>query len=140
MGYNTYYDISIEGEHPYDTVSNKNSELTKAADAITNPQLKQLALEGIKNPFSDMCDSEIVSHILKEIGCDYSNPFDDSCKWYSHEQDMFKVSEKYPNAIFKLSGQGEDAEDIWVKYFKDGKMQTCKAKITFEEYDESKLR
>jgi len=63
----------------------------------------------------------------------------DRVKWYTHEDDMKKLSKKYSNIIFVLEGVGQDDQDIWIKYFKDSKMQVCKAKITFDEYDENKL-
>lgn len=63
----------------------------------------------------------------------------DSVKWYDHEIDMKYISSLHPSHIFMLEGSGEDSGDIWVKYFKGGKMQVCRAKITFDEYDEEKL-
>jgi hypothetical protein len=53
---------------------------------------------------------------------------------------MRAFSKIYPNTLFKLKGEGEEAGDVWIKYFKNGKMQSCPAKITFEEYDENKLK
>lgn len=62
------------------------------------------------------------------------------CKWYDHEEDMIALSLRNPGILFLLNGEGEDARDIWRKYFIDGKMQEIKADITFEPYDESKLK
>ena len=67
------------------------------------------------------------------------NPFDDRCKWHNHDSDMAFFSEKYPESLFILKGEGEESGDIWIKYFLNGKMQRAEAKITFEEFDESKL-
>ena len=52
-----------------------------------------------------------------------------SCKWYGHETDMKRFSEKHPEALFKLSGEGEESGDIWDEYYRDGKVQVCKARI-----------
>ena len=49
----------------------------------------------------------------------------ESSKWYDHEFDLKRISMKYPNSIFKLSGEGENSEDIWDKYFKNGKTISC---------------
>ncbi len=61
------------------------------------------------------------------------------CKWYDHEADMKNFSRKHPEIVFELEGNGENNSDMWLKYFKDGKMQVCQAKFEFDPYDESKL-
>lgn len=78
--------------------------------------------------------------IGKHSGYDSSWIFEDCVKWYEHEEEMLSFSKLHPKVIFCLSGEGEESDDQWHKYFKDGKMQTCRAKITFDPYDESKLR
>lgn len=65
--------------------------------------------------------------------------FDESVKWYDYQQDMKEYSLKYPELLFKLEGVGEQNEDMWICYFKNGKMQECPATITFDDFDESKL-
>lgn len=65
----------------------------------------------------------------------YSSLFNESCKWYDHESDMKKLSVEYPDTVFRLEGKGEDNEDIWVKYFKNGKMQGGKVTIVYPVYD-----
>lgn len=62
------------------------------------------------------------------------------CKWYSHEEDLRAFSKKHPEAILRLNGEGEESGDIWTEYYKNGKMQKCKAKITFDDYCEDKLK
>lgn len=69
----------------------------------------------------------------------YSGLFEDTVKWYGHEKDMKAYSAKHPYVLFTLHGDGEDSEDFWVEYHKDGKMQREKAVISFGEFDESKL-
>jgi hypothetical protein len=49
----------------------------------------------------------------------------DTYKWYEHEEDMKKLSKLFPNAVFKLSGNGEDYTDNWDKYFYNGIMEYC---------------
>jgi ABC-type Fe3+-hydroxamate transport system substrate-binding protein len=69
----------------------------------------------------------------------YPNLFEDSVKWYSHQEDMRSFSKKYPEVLFILSGEGEDPEDMWKEYHKNGLMQKVNAEITFEEFNETKL-
>lgn len=64
----------------------------------------------------------------------------ESYKWYDHETDMRKLSQEYPEHVFELSGEGEDTGDMWRKYFKNGKMQSCPAQVTYDPFDESKLK
>lgn len=66
---------------------------------------------------------------------DYMGCFDEEIKWYDHEEDMRKYSKKYPDVLFKIEGEGEESGDLWVEYHKNGRMQRCKGKITFDEYD-----
>lgn len=74
--------------------------------------------------------------LSKQVGY---NPFEDSCKWYDHDKDMMAFSKLYPDVVFALKGEGEESGDIWVTYYKNGKRQHCKAIITYDEYDASKL-
>lgn len=64
----------------------------------------------------------------------------EAIKWYEHNRDMLQLSAEFPTMVFKLSGEGDDSEDIWVKYYKNGKTHGGKATIVFEEYDEAKLK
>ena len=110
MGYYTRYELQIESEDP--------------------------SAEGM-----------IWDHIIDEQGEGFGGRYygvsrngdADTCKWYEHEDEMKDLSKKFPSALFILSGEGEESGDIWRKYFKGGKMQTCRAVLTFEPYDETKL-
>lgn len=68
----------------------------------------------------------------------------EAVKWYDHESDMKEFSKKYPEITFELSGVGEEVlienPDIWKKYFKNGKMQVCRASVEFDNYSIEKLR
>lgn len=64
----------------------------------------------------------------------------DSCKWYDHEKEVSDFSKIYPDVLFELYGEGEESGDIWKKYFKNGKVQTCGVVMTFPPFDESKMK
>ncbi len=74
-----------------------------------------------------------------EHAINHDGSANDSTKWYEHDENLLEFSQQYPKAVFKLTGEGEESQDLWVKYYKNGKMQRCQAIISFEEYDESKL-
>jgi hypothetical protein len=61
-------------------------------------------------------------------------------KWYDHEEEMRELSKAFPKVLFQLEGNGEESGDQWIKYFKGGKQQTAYAIITFDEFDETKLK
>jgi hypothetical protein len=64
----------------------------------------------------------------------------DTTKWYENKEDMKTISAQFPRVLFTLKGEGEEAGDIWYKYFKNGKMQVCKAVITFPPFNENELK
>lgn len=63
-----------------------------------------------------------------------------ACKWYENHKDMIKFSKKYPTILFTLKGEGEESGDLWMKYFKNGKVQMARAQISFAEFDEKLLK
>lgn len=89
--------------------------------------------EDLIREFRESCEN--ASFAINSDGEYYSET-----KWYDHENYLKSFSVLHPNALFVLYGIGEDDEDMWVKYFKNGKMQVCKAQITYEDFDELKLR
>jgi hypothetical protein len=64
----------------------------------------------------------------------------DEIKWYDGDEQTLKMSKLFPDIIFAVYGIGEEKEDIWWHYYKNGKMQKCPAIMTFDEYDENKLK
>ncbi len=63
----------------------------------------------------------------------------DECKWYNCKEDIFEFSKKNPDILFLLEGEGEEAGDVWKFYARNGKSYYRKAKIVFEQFDESML-
>lgn len=60
-------------------------------------------------------------------------------KWYDHDEDMIRISKQFPDVVFDLAGHGDDQDDIWKTYYKDGKMQEGAMYVVCESFDESKL-
>lgn len=122
MGYETKYKLEVSGE-----LSSKKK--IEGEDENGNPAWI-LVTETI-----DARD------LLEEVRANsgYQYLFGESVKWYDHEDQLRYISKKYPNLVFELNGEGEESGDIWIKYFKNGKMQHCEAKITFDPFDETKL-
>lgn len=56
-------------------------------------------------------------------------------KWYDHQEHLKAFSEKHPEALFLLDGEGDDSADIWIEYYQGGKMQVCKGKIVFPDFN-----
>lgn len=70
----------------------------------------------------------------------FYNGCTDQVKWYDCVEDCKEVSKAFPNLVITVEGDGEEQGDHWKAYFKDGKVQVCKAIVTFEPFDESKLK
>ena len=49
------------------------------------------------------------------------------------------LSAEFPGVLFTLHGAGEEADDLWVAYFRDGKGYSVGAVITYPEFDEARL-
>jgi len=85
-------------------------------------------------------DNELISELRNSSECASYAIYDNGkesgeCKWYRHEDELRNLSKKHPQALFKLIGEGEDSGDIWIEYYRAGKMQRCAAKITFDKFD-----
>jgi hypothetical protein len=97
------------------------------------------------NLSTDSDNYELIEEFREANECarfaiDCSGDCEESCKWYSHEIDLRSFSKLHPEVLFTLKGEGEEAGDIWVEYYKNGLMQRVNAKLVFDEYDESLLK
>lgn len=61
-------------------------------------------------------------------------------KWYEHDADMKKISKLHPEHVFQLDGNGEDDDDIWRIYYKNGKSQRSKFRMVYDDFDERLLK
>lgn len=86
----------------------------------------------------------LIQNMLKDEDTNYNFSLelesDDETKWYDHERDMLTLSVQFPNVLFKLHGEGEENDDVWDHYFKNGKSQYCKVKFIIPPFDENELK
>lgn len=54
-------------------------------------------------------------------------------KWYDHDEDMLALSKAFPNIVFVLTGEGEDRDDNWISYYKNGQIEVCHGRIVYDE-------
>ena len=76
---------------------------------------------------------------LYEINPDY---FDDDFslttlpyqewKWYDHDEDMVKLSLRFPDYTFILEGVGEENGDLWRTVYHNGQYEQLNVKIVYE--------
>ena len=63
-----------------------------------------------------------------------------SCKWYEHEAQMARLSQEWPQILMTLSGNGEDHQDVWMKYFLSGQVHAVTAEIVYPPFNPKLLR
>jgi hypothetical protein len=141
MEYQTEYALSIININKEKENKRKEAILKNIAD-LQKLGVAQKELDALK---STIVNGDNEDFILKEFYdfhdmYPYLNGEGFTAKWYDHENDLKTFSKNYPDLIFKLKGIGEEYPDIWIKYFKNGKMQQVDAVITFSKYDEKLLK
>lgn len=63
-------------------------------------------------------------------------------KWYNYERDILKISNQFPDVLIKVYGKGEEDDDRWVQYFKNGKCSDvlyATITIKYKKFKESLL-
>lgn len=92
------------------------------------------------DPWPETLSALIESEEIEELSyaIEPNGNSSESAKWYEHETDMITLSLKFPGVLFTLSGEGEEAGDIWVKNFKDGKIQRRKGEVVIPPFDPNK--
>ena len=121
MGYYTNYNLSWEGEH---SKTRKCNHCGGTGKLVVTDAVREFIDD---TPFAYEKTEPIRANL------------DDAVKWYDHEDDMKRLSLKFPEVVFTLKGEGEESGDVWVKYFKNGKIQTSKAEIVLDPFDPKKL-
>jgi hypothetical protein len=118
MGYSTNYSLKVEL-----LIGSKVAELVDKTPLLS--LVSQL-----------MDESEDARGSLQPNGKPSGNGF----SWREHESDLRVFSLKHPNILFTLHGEGEEAGDIWNKYFLNGKCQEARAILTIAGFDPGNLK
>lgn len=94
----------------------------------------------------DVIPEDEISELEREIdlvdvfeGGNATDGYYCNAKWYDHDEDMMRLSGRFPDILFSLHGDGENQEDMWDTYYLNGRMQYCGAEITYPPFDESQL-
>ena len=69
----------------------------------------------------------------------FHNLLCEEMKWYEHRCDMINLSKRHPELYFRLSGQGEELDDIWEEVYHNGKAVQKYAEIIYPTWDETDL-
>ena len=97
------------------------------AEGLRDNDLPRLSRELTRMSVFDYTDTE------------HSDCWTAYAKWYDWDKDMLLLSTRFPKAVFCLHGDGEETEDMWDAYFKNGRTQFCHAEISYPPYDEASL-
>jgi len=73
------------------------------------------------------------------FGIDHKGESTDACTWYKFSDDIAKLSLKFPDVLFILSGEGEESGDIWRAYYRNGYEQKVEARLIFDPFDPHKM-
>lgn len=117
MGYNTHYSLKVEL-----MIGSKVAELVD--ESPLSEVIKELR-EG----------NEEAAYVLDENGGS-----EEGGKWYEHETEMKEFSLAHPNLLFTLHGEGEENDDIWTKYFLNGKVQVARAQVQIAPFNFKELK
>jgi hypothetical protein len=131
MGYYTKYELDYK--LPNKTEEPVGEDFIKACkeNKVEIPKY----LQNVINDVPTLQES-----VDKYISDKLEDYFEDECKWYEHNEDMGKMSLSFPDVLFTLTGDGEESEDSWVAFYKNGKVQEERAKVTYGDFDPKKLK
>ena len=138
MGYYTDYKLSFENGDEFveflEFPALEKMSFTQLKKSLKNVEEHFTRMEALKQKVA--LDADLIENYLIHA---WNNDLNET-KWYEHEEDMKRVSKAFPETLFILEGNGEEKGDIWRKYFKNGKVQVSKIVISFDAFDEKKLK
>lgn len=72
-------------------------------------------------------------------GGDIEDGITAEAKWYDCDEDMLLLSSRFQDILFSLYGSGDNSDDIWLHYFKNGRAMFNGIEVVYNDFDESKL-
>lgn len=90
----------------------------------TNHTIEVLDLTTNKTQTADEFSTELVTAFEEVTEYHSEMLFYDSIKWYDLEDNMEDISERFPNYVFCVSGDGEESGDIWKSLYFRGELLT----------------
>ena len=108
------------------------------AKGYPNPMTKGDA-ETLAEDIRNSTDLEYVSFHKNMGDYGYAIEADAEAKWYECEDDMYKLSKRWPGVLFDLRGDGEESEDLWEHYWLNGEVQKDGIVIQTNRFERSKL-
>lgn len=72
---------------------------------------------------------DAIEHIS---GYSFREDDNESVKWYSHKEDMKKISHDFYDVKITITGAGEESGDLWVMYCYHGNIEKVMADITYK--------
>ena len=61
-------------------------------------------------------------------------------RWYDWDRDLINLSSEYPEIFIVVDGDGEERDDFWRAFIKDGAIQYSGGHIVYDEYDPEKMK
>ena len=148
MGYYTRFNLEVTKleNAPKDTLTLEEVIEKGEAGVLTQAQmLNELKLIKQGTTSRELSADEVIAELRSgneyaQYAFDESGNAEENCKWYDHDSDLKEFSKKYPTWLFTLSGEGEEAGDMWRKYYLNGRCQEAKAQINYSPFDMDKLK
>ena len=60
--------------------------------------------------------------------------------WHDHQADLARVSLRWPDVTFTLTGDGEGHRDRWREYYRNGLVQTVAGELRYPDYRVEELQ
>lgn len=57
----------------------------------------------------------------------------DEMQWYERIEDMTRISILYPNTLFVINGRGEDHDDVWKEYYRNGMVERVYPTLVYSD-------